>query len=64
MSCRSISATVQIKKNFSETQICERLFFTSLLFLRLFELDDAEIVLVVDDDTVGLKLAGFTGTLP
>ena len=31
---------------------------------RLFKLDDAEIVLVVDDDTIAMKLAGLASALP
>ena len=64
MSAADCMRRCKFKKNFSETQIFERLF----LFFRkkwcLFELDYPEVVLVVDDDTVGIELTSLTGSLP
>ena len=52
------------KKYFSKTQIYERLFSFFMIKCLLLELDHPEIVLVVDDDTVGFEFAGLAGAFP
>lgn len=52
------------KKNFSKTQIYERLFLLLLKKTHLLELNHSEIVFIVDNDAVGFELAGLAGTFP
>ena len=62
MSAAVLLRRCKYKKNYAKRQICERLFLK--IATPLFQVDNAEVVLVVDDDAVGLQLAGFAGGLP
>ena len=63
MSPQSFCDGANIRRIFQKRKFVSD-FFHFNVFLRLFELDDAEIVLVVDNDTIAMKLAGLACALP
>ena len=64
MSAAGFYGVANIRRIFQKRKFMSDFFFYSAKKIRLLELNHPEIVLVVDDDAVGVEFAGLAGTFP